>query len=42
MEQKKEKMFLIWKIISFESATSNCQNPEGDTCPGSEFVTKQP
>ena len=42
MERKNHKEFLILKILAFESAASNCQNPEGDMCLGSQYVTKHP
>ena len=32
MEQKKEEIFLVLKIIAFKSGTTNSHNPEQDTC----------
>ena len=32
MEQKKLKMFLVFKIIAFEPGSTNSHNPEEDTC----------
>ena len=32
MDRKNQKEFSVLKIIAFESATTNCQNAEEDTC----------
>ena len=32
MEKKNEKVFLVLKIIAFESETTNSHNPKQDTC----------
>ena len=32
MEQKKEEIFLVLKIIAFKSGTTNSHNPKEDTC----------
>ena len=32
MEQKKEEIFLVLKIIAFKSGTTNSHNLEQDTC----------
>ena len=32
MQQKNEKMFLVLKVIAFESQKTSPQNPEEDTC----------
>ena len=32
MQQKNEKMFLVLKVIAFQSETRNSHNPEEDTC----------
>ena len=32
MEQENQQLFLVLKIIAFESGTTNCQNPEQDNC----------
>ena len=32
MEQKNQKIFLVLKIIAFESGTTNSHNCENDTC----------
>ena len=32
MEQKKEEIFLVLKIIAFKSGTTNSHNPQQDTC----------
>ena len=32
MEQQNKKKFLVLKIISFESGTTNSHNPEHDNC----------
>ena len=32
MEQKNQKVFLVLKIIAFQSVTANSRNPEQDTC----------
>ena len=32
MEQKNYKMFLVLKIIAFDSGTTNSHNPKEDTC----------
>ena len=32
MEEKNQKMFLLLKVIAFETETTNSHNPEQDTC----------
>ena len=32
MQQKNQKMFLLLKVIAFETETTNSHNPEQDTC----------
>ena len=32
MEPKNQKMFLVFKIITFEPGSTNSHNPEQDTC----------
>ena len=32
MEQKNQKIFLVFKIIAFEPGSTNSHNPEHDTC----------
>ena len=34
MEQKTDKIFVVFKIIAFEYWTRNSHNPEEDTCNG--------
>ena len=32
MKQNNQKMFLVLKVIAFQSETTNSHNPEEDTC----------
>ena len=32
MKKNNQKMFLVLKVIAFQSETTNSQNPEEDTC----------